>query len=249
MNYDLFDFITRLEGMQSVERAWAEVMPFFQGHGIEQIAYSFTNPGTLPRDDSSDYTFIHTLPEWWMDRYWVEGLIHHDPCIDAAILSTRPVSIGIDYAKTWPQKLTADNLSFLDDAVDIGMRTGIAMSLRPSRSNGFGGMALITLMRRHEFEKLISASELQLYVASYYSDAHIQRLIAKKDCKFEALTPREQDCLRWLALGHRRERIAGKMKVTEVTVDFHMANIRRKLNARTREQAIAIAIKHRLIHI
>ena len=57
------------------------------------------------------------------------------------------------------------------------------------------------------------------------------------------LTPKEHDVLCWLACGLRNEHIAFKGNIAEVTVRKHLISIRSKLDASTREQAIAIAVR------
>ncbi|MEL7464704.1 MAG: LuxR C-terminal-related transcriptional regulator [Pseudomonadota bacterium] len=56
------------------------------------------------------------------------------------------------------------------------------------------------------------------------------------------LAPREREALQWLAAGHRVDRIGEKMGVSGRTVEFHLKNARAKLDARTREEALARAI-------
>ena len=56
------------------------------------------------------------------------------------------------------------------------------------------------------------------------------------------LSAREREVLAWLASGAKNDIIAFRMGVTIATVNFRMISIRRKLNAKTREQALAIAI-------
>ena len=63
------------------------------------------------------------------------------------------------------------------------------------------------------------------------------------------LTARERDVLTYLASGYRNDRIAYAMRISKVTVDFHIRNARHKLLARTREEAVALAIKAGLIEI
>jgi DNA-binding CsgD family transcriptional regulator len=63
------------------------------------------------------------------------------------------------------------------------------------------------------------------------------------------LTPREREVLVWLATGLRTTRIADRMGIACVTVNKHLIASRRKLGARTREQALAIAIRDGLITI
>ena len=63
----------------------------------------------------------------------------------------------------------------------------------------------------------------------------------------QRLAPREAEALRWLAAGMKTSRIADRMGIQDVTVSKHIASARRKLGARTREQALAIALARGLI--
>lgn len=56
------------------------------------------------------------------------------------------------------------------------------------------------------------------------------------------LSDRERDCVAWLASGLRVSAIAHKMKVSERTVEFHLANARKKTNSPTRDSMIARVI-------
>jgi DNA-binding CsgD family transcriptional regulator len=63
------------------------------------------------------------------------------------------------------------------------------------------------------------------------------------------LSPREADVLCWLSQGLDTETIALRMKLAPVTVTKHLAAARRRLGARTREQALAIALTRGLLRI
>lgn len=63
------------------------------------------------------------------------------------------------------------------------------------------------------------------------------------------LSPRERECLAWLAVGMRHDRIAERLGISRPTVELHLANARRKLNARTREQALARAVAFGLLEL
>lgn len=52
-----------------------------------------------------------------------------------------------------------------------------------------------------------------------------------------------------LALGLRSEEIARQLNVAKVTVDFHISNAKNKLQANTREQAVAIVVGSGLIKL
>jgi len=50
-----------------------------------------------------------------------------------------------------------------------------------------------------------------------------------------------------LAQGLRSEDIAKRLNIARVTVDFHVSNAKNKLNAATREQAVAIVVQRGLL--
>jgi DNA-binding CsgD family transcriptional regulator len=57
------------------------------------------------------------------------------------------------------------------------------------------------------------------------------------------LTPREREIVTLLALGLTGEEIAEKLVISPETVRIHVRNARRRLGAKTRAHAIALAIK------
>ena len=61
------------------------------------------------------------------------------------------------------------------------------------------------------------------------------------------LTPRESEVLSWVAVGKSYWEIAKILNISERTVRFFMANIRRKLNAVSNKQALAEAAWHGLL--
>jgi len=65
----------------------------------------------------------------------------------------------------------------------------------------------------------------------------------------DALTPREIEVLRQLALGQANKQIAAALGISERTVKFHVSSIFRKLDAANRTEAVAIAAQRGLISL
>jgi LuxR family quorum sensing-dependent transcriptional regulator len=61
------------------------------------------------------------------------------------------------------------------------------------------------------------------------------------------LTPREMDILRWMAEGKSNWEIGVILRVSEHFVDKVARQLRVKLNATSRAQTVAIALRHNLI--
>lgn len=65
----------------------------------------------------------------------------------------------------------------------------------------------------------------------------------------QALTTRELDILRWLALGLTNSEIAHEATITEGTVRSHVSNLISKLGLENRAQAVVYAIRKGLINV
>ena len=61
------------------------------------------------------------------------------------------------------------------------------------------------------------------------------------------LTTREIECLNGLAGGLTSDGISRRLGISVPTVAMHISNARRKLNASTREHAVAIALRNALL--
>jgi LuxR family quorum sensing-dependent transcriptional regulator len=64
-----------------------------------------------------------------------------------------------------------------------------------------------------------------------------------------SLTSREIEVLAWVARGKSASAIGEKLRITKRTVDAHVSSIVSKVGAVNRTQAVAIAIRDRLIEL
>lgn len=108
-------------------------------------------------------------------------------------------------------------------------------------------------MPRQPFEPLYACIALPVRLAGFYAhealDALRRRRVPPADERVGTLSPRERQCLTMLASGLRTARIAERMQVTPVTVEYHLRNARRKLGALTREEALASSIRRGLLEL
>ena len=104
-----------------------------------------------------------------------------------------------------------------------------------------GAMVCITRMRAPEFQIWWNESRWELQIASLALDARLLQFHCPADVVPD-LSARERECLLWLASGLRTDRIAHRMGISSSAVDLYLANARRKLGARTRDQALLKAV-------
>lgn len=65
----------------------------------------------------------------------------------------------------------------------------------------------------------------------------------------ETLTPRELQVLKGLAKGYSNKEMMDELKISEGTVKLHLSNLRKKLDAADRTQALINAVKRGIIQI
>jgi DNA-binding NarL/FixJ family response regulator len=80
-----------------------------------------------------------------------------------------------------------------------------------------------------------------------YVDPRLYTLLAPKPEDEPLLTPREREVMQLVAAGLDGEEIAARLFVSPLTVRTHIRNAMERLTARTRPQAVAIALKRREI--
>ncbi|MGE4317813.1 MAG: helix-turn-helix transcriptional regulator [Deferribacterales bacterium] len=101
----------------------------------------------------------------------------------------------------------------------------------------FGGSQFVQTERTEQIIKLL---------CPHVSEAFF-KLYDMKDTALEILSEKELRVLRWLKSGKTSWEISTILEISENTVNFHIKNIKRKLNASNRQHAVAIALAHNLI--
>lgn len=95
-------------------------------------------------------------------------------------------------------------------------------------------------------EKSPRVLEILKYIIPFFSEA-FKRLDSQAPCRRYTLTPNEIEVLNWLKEGKTSWEISVVKRCSKRTVDFHVDNIKSKLNVITRAQAVATAIHHGII--
>jgi DNA-binding NarL/FixJ family response regulator len=72
-------------------------------------------------------------------------------------------------------------------------------------------------------------------------------VLAQREGDPDALTARERAILRCMAQGQPYKQIAAQLGITPKTVQYHVSHILRKLGARSRGEAVAVATERGLL--
>jgi len=96
-------------------------------------------------------------------------------------------------------------------------------------------------------EIMVATALIQTRIIETMSDGFNGKFWYPTAMQDPKLTQRELEILKWLADGARVDRIADTLGIANATVSFHIQGLKKKLDARTREHAVAMAIRKRLV--
>jgi DNA-binding NarL/FixJ family response regulator len=135
---------------------------------------------------------------------------------------------------------------FLDDASRYGARSGLAFKVDDAHHSTVlmafnSGVPVMTEVRRAALRQMLPFIR---DFAMHFHELFIRRVLARATSRLEGVKPseREVQCLRLASRGLSRQEIGERLQVGPRTVQLYFDSIRAKLNANTREEAIAIAI-------
>lgn len=188
--------------------------------GFDYCAYGLRLP--LPITVPKLILFNNYSPQW-QQRYIQKNYIAIDPTVSHGLRSIAPF--------VWSEETYMENRNFWDDARAHGLRAGWAQACHDA--NGVKG--LLNLIRSDNQISLKELESISLQLAWLTQTAHIGlSLLAVPKYLPEAsanLTGKEIEVLRWTADGKTSGEIGEILNIAERTVNFHITNTLRKLEA------------------
>jgi DNA-binding CsgD family transcriptional regulator len=185
-----------------------------------------------------------TSPEWWLEHYVARRFAVVDPGRAHCRRSSDVLLTGLDFASP---DADPHQTAFFEESRSLGIRNGFVLPLRLGRDQRFGGFSCQMRLSPDKLDRWFAEVGSTLQVALFYADWKHLELMRRADAEAVGLSPRERECLLWLAKGLRNDRVAERMGISNPTVEMHLAHARRKLGAATREQALAKALALHLI--
>ncbi|MEG3617507.1 LuxR family transcriptional regulator [Magnetovibrio sp. PR-2] len=192
-------------------------------------AYDFKSP--LPRP-----AVTTTYSSDWIHRYAAENYAAVDPTVAMAPKATGPFQ--------WKDLNITDEaaIAFLDEAKhDAGLKQGQCIPLHGPYGDTF---AISVASSEDDTLSPDELSQVFLGCAQFH-----QRFIQLnlKSQKQISLTPRQKECLHWVAANKSNWEIGMIMGISERTVRFHLEKAFEVLEVASREEAIVKAIMFGLI--
>ncbi len=193
----------------------------------------------------SDMFAKHTYGDEWDLHVGSSAVETIDPSVQTMLDGQKVVDWSIhDYHY---DLMTSEQRSVIEVEHDLGMRHGASLVLELGQGR-FAGMGLWfgDAKSAEDFGRQWAVKGDTLTAMCQTFDSWMR---AERPNMLIGLTPRELDCLAWLAHGMRPAEICHKLDITVKTFDKHIGSARQKLNAGTRDQAVVRAVLFGLLDV
>lgn len=231
----IWDFLSSINDADSASAVWEETIKFMRGYGASHIG-AYVTTGHI------DPVVLGTTPPWVWDEYLSEISPESDPATRHCRENVTPYFGGQAFDEVNPS-INPKLKAYLGSLADIGIRASVMFPMHDRTNRDWGRFIFDTDLSADDFRKYFGEHGTSLHLAGIMSIERLHNLALQAGRMEARLTNRERECLLWLARGLRNDRIAERMGLRPVTVGLHISNACRKLDARTRAQALVKAIQ------
>lgn len=237
----LHEFLGSLEDAKTVDDAWSKTIAYARNLGANNVGLQVYSGG-------SRLLRKWTSPKWVAELY--EEIVYpsFDPKLEHCRRNLTPYFCEKEF---WDQdpNLPEPRRRMDEEIVAAGNRAAVAFPNHTASRRGWGYFAFTANMGRVEFERLYADRGAAFHLAGIGAFNRIRILANEEEAVRVGITDRERECLLWLSRGMQYDQIADRLGLRNVTVEFHIAKAKRKLNARTREQALIHAVQLNLLDV
>ncbi|RUV97318.1 LuxR family transcriptional regulator [Mesorhizobium sp. M5C.F.Ca.IN.020.14.1.1] len=188
------------------------------------------------KPNRQDSVVMWNYPAEWQERYSRMGYAKIDPLIKKG----RKEAGAFRWSEVYTdESITEDGRRVLDEAATFGLRTGVTVPLHgPADSFRFMSFAQATdceLQNRAITYLQMAALRFHLRVVKLGTPTEPEQIYK--------LSAREIECIYWVSKGKSSWEIGTILGRSRNTIDFHLKNVMRKLDATSRTVAVVKALK------
>lgn len=208
-----------------------------QRYALSHVAYLGLN---LPQKEDEVYIQT-TYSDKWCKRYITENYVAIDPVVGDGFKGILPLDWGV--VRDSNEKVK----NFFGESSEFGVgRQGLSFPIRGAK----GETALFSINSHvddREWAKLKKEFMRDFQLIAYHFHTRTLENESKLITTKNHLTPRETECMKWAAAGKTAWETGMILGIKESTVAFFIEQVRVKLGAVNKTQAVAKAIRLRLI--
>jgi LuxR family quorum sensing-dependent transcriptional regulator len=232
--FGFVDWLERLSAIDDVATAFAETTARY---GVEHfIATGLSAKGHAVEE----LVLASRWPSEFFMLYVENDYARFDPLVRRSIQSHMPFE--------WQAEAYRDDhdprvVEVMRRAAEFGLKQGYLVPIHGPK--GYEGCVSMTA---RELD-LSARAKSALHLMALYAFDRMRRLRGNLPDKKIVLTAREREVLSWVAAGKSAAQISQALKISKRTVDEHSQTAARKLGAANRTQAVAIAMRDRIIEV
>jgi len=227
----VYDLVGRIGAADSIAAVWSTYMGAARKAGFDHGIAAFDFEG----GDLADFTFADSMPEGWLHNYTASNYTNVDPL--RRMNRNTPTAFSWDMAQ-WEDCPVARD--WCADNRASGVVRGITI---PDHSSG--RLKIITLCGAKS--GLHPHDRIALHIAGLEMMNRVRELGIAPVRERPKLSPRERECLQWIAAGKTDWEIGEILSLSGKTVNIYVERAKQKLGVQTRSQAIVQALRGGLI--
>jgi LuxR family quorum sensing-dependent transcriptional regulator len=198
-------------------------------------------PGDWEAVQLGKSAFLHdSVPKGWWEEYEAHAQGKFRPALFLA--GSSMASHTWTEVRRLMQPIGTDKWSY-ELALKYGMRDGLMCPV--------GGRWIVGFWSRRELSNVLTQPiRILLFAAASFAALRLERLVDLDSNRFgprAQLTPRELAVLRFASMGAQSSEVAKALDIGAETVRSHLKKAQTKLGARNRTQAVAEALRQKLI--
>ncbi|MEM9012430.1 MAG: LuxR family transcriptional regulator [Pseudomonadota bacterium] len=220
-----------------------DLTDYAESLGARYFSYLLMKGGR-GEETGDEGTLITNYPDEWRDRYQRKLYRFYDPVAVTTRSSRLPFFWGDG---PFLRRFRKDQRIVFHEARQFDITAGYSIPI--AGHHGDLGVFSIVAGRPQEIDDAVLGAGGSLYLRAVQTHDFMARLLAPFDPpeKDFGLSVREIECLRWTADGKTTDQIADVTTISPATVNFHLKNAIRKLEASNRHHAAIIAIRSGVI--
>ena len=232
-----------LGAASTVEQAWSVYSNLMESFGAKSAVYGFF-PKTVGRSLSSEVIAMSSHPDEFNRLYLEEGYIDHDPFAQYVMVEDEK---SIAWSDPRADRFRSAKSDLFRNAMrDFGVSVGLTIPVRDDTGWRLGGTGIsFDFADDLAGAKSLAAITPKVEEAAMLFHARVQDgdLLGQ----IFSLSPRERECLLWVAAGLTNKEIAFRLSLSDKTVELHIRNAIKRLRARNRTHAVARALIYGVI--
>lgn len=244
-------FLDHTDGVAQSNQLFDLLSAFALNFDCPWIAYdSLTPDQSSLKSVRRDPAVLLNYPDEWQERYLKMGYDRIDPIIRASRKRAGAFRWSDVY---YDASTTEDERRVFDEAATFGLKSGISVPLHGPH----GSFAIMSFAQpwRREFQNRtvtylqLAAFHFQMRVARFENSRGAEEVPKISPKESPKITPKERMCILWVARGKSSWEIGRILGISVNTVNFHIKNVMKKMDVRSRTVAAVKAIDVGIIEL